>query len=236
MTHMLLDRVRQDLKANVDAKTQASAQHYFKETITAYGVSIPRVNAISKAYQTEVKLLSKAEVWVLCETLWQSGILEESFVACNWSYALEDRFEPSDFVVFERWVQLYVSNWASCDTLCNHTIGALVERYPVFLENLKTWTASENRWMRRASAVSLIIQARKGLFLNDVFDLAERLLTDADDLVQKGYGWLLKAASEAHQDAVFQFVMAHKASMPRTALRYAIEKMPPTLKAEAMKK
>ena len=233
---MLLDRVRQDLKANVDAKTQASAQHYFKETIKAYGVSIPRVNAISKAYQTEVKLLSKAEVWVLCETLWKSGILEESFVACNWSYALEDRFEPSDFVVFERWVQLYVSNWASCDTLCNHTIGALVERYPVFLENLKTWTASENRWMRRASAVSLIIQARKGLFLNDVFDLAERLLTDAEDLVQKGYGWLLKAASEAHQDAVFQFVMAHKASMPRTALRYAIEKMPPTLKAEAMKK
>jgi 3-methyladenine DNA glycosylase AlkD len=74
------------------------------------------------------------------------------------------------------------------------------------------------------------------LFLNDVFDLAERLLTDADDLVQKGYGWLLKAASEAHQDAVFQFVMAHKTTMPRTALRYAIEKMPPTLKAEAMKK
>jgi len=236
MTHMLLDRVRQDLKANVDAKTQASAQHYFKETITAYGVSIPRVNAISKAYQTEVKLLSKAEVWALCETLWQSGILEESFVACHWSYALSDRFEPADFAVFERWVQHYVSNWASCDTLCNHTIGALVERYPMFLVNLKAWTASENRWVRRASAVSLIIQARKGLFLNDVFDLAERLLTDADDLVQKGYGWLLKAASEAHQDAVFQFVMAHKASMPRTALRYAIEKMPPTLKAEAMKK
>jgi 3-methyladenine DNA glycosylase AlkD len=233
---MLLDRVRQDLKANVDAKTQATSQHFFKEAITAYGVSVPRVNAVTKAYQTEVKLLSKAEVWALCETLWQSGILEESFVACNWSYALEDRFEPSDFVVFERWVQLYVSNWASCDTLCNHTIGALVERYPVFLENLKTWTASENRWMRRASVVSLIIQARKGLFLNDVFDLAERLLTDADDLVQKGYGWLLKAASEAHQDAVFQFVMAHKTTMPRTALRYAIEKMPPTLKAEAMKK
>lgn len=236
MTHMLLDRVRQDLKANVDAKTQATSQHFFKEAITAYGVSVPRVNAISKAYQTEVKLLSKAEVWALCETLWQSGMLEESFVACHWSYALSDRFEPTDFAVFERWVQHYVSNWASCDTLCNHTMGALVERYPVFLENLKTWTASENRWMRRASAVSLIIQARKGLFLNDVFDLAERLLTDADDLVQKGYGWLLKAASEAHQDAVFQFVMAHKASMPRTALRYAIEKMPPTLKAEAMKK
>ncbi|NLT03884.1 MAG: DNA alkylation repair protein [Bacteroidales bacterium] len=236
MTPSIIDRLRQDLMANVDAKTQASAQHYFKEAITAYGVTVPKVNAISKTYFGEVKQLDKSVVWDLCETLWQSGILEESFVACHWSYALSDRFEPADFAVFERWVQQYVSNWASCDTLCNHTIGALVERYPVFLENLKVWTASENRWVRRASVVSLIIQARKGLFLSEVFDLAERLLTDTDDLVQKGYGWLLKAASEAHQEAVFQFVLAHKTTMPRTALRYAIEKMPPTLKAEAMKK
>jgi hypothetical protein len=53
MTNMLLDRVRQDLKANVDAKTQATSQHFFKEAITAYGVSVPRVNAIYKLTRTE---------------------------------------------------------------------------------------------------------------------------------------------------------------------------------------
>ena len=57
-----------------------------------------------------------------------------------------------------------------------------------------------------------------------------------DDLVQKGYGWMLKAASEAHCNEVFDFVMKNKDIMPRTALRYAIEKMPKELKAMAMAK
>jgi len=53
-------------------------------------------------------------------------------------------------------------------------------------------------------------------------------------MVQKGYGWLLKAASQAHQQVIFNYVVAKKAVMPRTALRYAIEKMPVELRAQAM--
>ncbi len=97
-------------------------------------------------------------------------------------------------------------------------------------------TQSENRWMRRASAVSLIIPARKGLFLDAIFEIADKLLLDQDDLVQKGYGWMLKAASESHQQDVFDFVMKRKAIMPRTSLRYAIEKMPKELRKQAMDK
>jgi 3-methyladenine DNA glycosylase AlkD len=108
--------------------------------------------------------------------------------------------------------------------------------YPKFLSELKKWATSENRWMRRAAAVTLIIPARKGLFLNDIFEIAGILLVDKDDLVQKGYGWMLKAASQAYQKEVFDFVMKYKAPMPRTALRYAIEKMPQEMKVEAMKK
>jgi 3-methyladenine DNA glycosylase AlkD len=81
--------------------------------------------------------------------------------------------------------------------------------------------------------------AHKGLcygkFLNDVFEIANRLLKDEDDLVRKGYGWMLKAASQAHLKEVFNYIMKNKKDMPRTALRYSIEKMPLDLKAEAMK-
>lgn len=69
-----------------------------------------------------------------------------------------------------------------------------------------------------------------------MFEIADILLLDRDDMVQKGYGWMLKAASESHQTEVFNYVLSKKAVMPRTALRYAIEKMPKELKAEAMKK
>ncbi len=90
--------------------------------------------------------------------------------------------------------------------------------------------------MLRGAAVSLIIPAKEGKFLKDIFELAGILLRDNDDMVQKGYGWMLKEASRLHQTEVFEYVMMHKDKMPRTALRYAIEKMPPEFKKKAMKK
>ena len=69
-----------------------------------------------------------------------------------------------------------------------------------------------------------------------MFEIADILLLDSDDMVQKGYGWMLKVASKEHLDEIFRFVTDHKAEMPRTALRYAIEKMPAEMKAKAMKK
>jgi len=90
--------------------------------------------------------------------------------------------------------------------------------------------------VRRAAAVTLILPARKGLFLHEVFAICTSLLTDPDDLVQKGYGWLLKEASRRHPKEVFAFVMRHKKTMPRTALRYALEKMPEPFRRQAMEK
>jgi len=223
---MIIDEVRQTLKDSVDEKTKNSTKHFFKEEVQSYGVKIPIVNQISKVFFDKVKGRTKAEIFDLCETLWQSGNLEESIIACNCSYALRKQYERSDFEIFERWVQNYVNNWASCDTLCNHSIGVFIEMYPEYVQRLKVWATSENRWTRRAAAVTLIIPARKGLFLDDIFQIATTLLHDKDDLVQKAYGWMLKAASEAHQKEVFDFVIKHKTTMPRTALRYAIEKMP----------
>jgi 3-methyladenine DNA glycosylase AlkD len=109
-------------------------------------------------------------------------------------------------------------------------------KYPQDIEELKAWASSNQRWLKRASAVSLIIPARKGMYLQDIFEIAQRLLTDPDDMVQKGYGWMLKESSRIHQDEVFQFVYDNKKQMPRTALRYAIELMPAEMRKEAMKR
>jgi 3-methyladenine DNA glycosylase AlkD len=80
------------------------------------------------------------------------------------------------------------------------------------------------------------VPARKGMFLKDILEIADILLIDHDDMVQKGYGWMLKVASQTHQREIYNYIIAKKAVMPRTALRYAIEKMPDKLKQEAMKK
>lgn len=228
--------IRQELNQIADEKTKEGGQRYFKEAVKLYGVKTSEVNKIGKKYFDSIKEKDKSEIFDQCEELWQSGYMEESFIACNWSYSIHKRYEEKDLKIFERWLDKYVSNWASCDTLCNHTIGTFMEMYPAYVVDLKKWAGSENRWLRRGSAVSLIIPARKGKFLNDIFEIASILLLDQDDLVQKGYGWMLKAASQAHQDQVYDYVMKYKDVMPRTALRYAIEKMPVGLKKEAMKR
>ncbi|MBM3712156.1 MAG: DNA alkylation repair protein [Actinobacteria bacterium] len=232
----VIEKIRQQLKINSDEKTRNSGQGFFKEKVRLYGVKTAIVGKIAKQYYKIIKDKSKTDIFSLCEELWQSGYMEESFIACSWSYFISKDYEPKDFEVFEKWVYNYVTNWASCDTLCNHTVGTFIEMYPDFISDLKRWAYSVNRWMRRASAVSLIIPARKGKFLKDIFNISDILLLDKDDLVQKGYGWMLKSASQAHQRKVFDYVIRNKRIMPRTALRYAIEKMPKDLKEKAMLK
>jgi len=232
----IIQHLRDELQANSDPNTLASSQRYFKETVIPYGVKTAIVNHLAREFYQLIKDRSKADIYALCEELWRSGILEESFVTCEWSERQRKRYAPEDFETFERWVGQYVSNWASCDTLCNHTVGDFREDYPQFIPRLRDWARSENRWLRRAAAVSLIVPARRGLFLEDIFAIADILLMDEEDLVRKGYGWMLKAASQAHLDEVFEYAMKHKTVMPRTALRYAIEKMPEEMRQRAMEK
>jgi len=232
----IVEEIRRDLIANSDEQLRKSSQHFFKEEIRCYGIKSATVVNIGKEHFKAITDLPKAVVFDLCNELWQSGIIEESFVACHWSYAARKKYTPDDLIVFEKWIDNYVNNWASCDTLCNHTVGELVETYRELISELKRWATSTNRWMKRASAVSLIIPARHGKFLTEILQIADILLMDNDDMVQKGYGWMLKAASQAHEKEIFEFVMSKKAVMPRTALRYAIEKMSPELKSKAMEK
>jgi 3-methyladenine DNA glycosylase AlkD len=232
----IINQIRSALKESADEKTRIQGQHFFKEEIASYGIKIPLVVKISKEVFSQSNLQSKSEVFQVCEGLFQSGILEETIVACEWSYSMHKQYEPADFQVFKEWIINYVNNWATCDTLCNHTVGEFIEMYPEYLRELKRLAKSENRWSRRAAAVSLIVPARKGLFLPDVFEIADILLMDNDDMVQKGYGWMLKVAANKHEQAVFDYVVKNKAVMPRTALRYAIEKMPKELKTIAMAK
>lgn len=236
MKEELLQNIRQELLQQAEDHTKKSSQRFFKEKVIVFGVKTAVVQKISKKYFQLIKNLDKEEIYHLCEALWKTGYVEESVIACNWSYFLHKRYTLPDFPVFEKWINEYVNNWATCDTFCNHTVGEFIEMYPESIKKLKYWAKSNNRWMRRAAAVSLIVPARKGMFLDDVFDIADILLLDHDDMVQKGYGWMLKVASKLHQKKVFDYVYKNKDVMPRTSLRYAIEKMPPDLRKKAMVK
>ncbi|MFH1611675.1 MAG: DNA alkylation repair protein [bacterium] len=233
---MILSKIRQELKQNIDKKYKQTSYSFFKEKIMLYGVRAPIVRKISKKYFLDIKDLDKKEIWNLCEELLKSGYNEEKTVAFDWAYRLEKQYTKSDFKIFERWLKEYVSNWGDCDDFCTHAFGKLIFLFPEFLVKLPVWAKNKNVWVRRASAVILIYPNRKDKYIDESFQIADILLKDKEDLVQKGYGWLLKEISNKDKKIVFDYVMKNKTQMLRTALRYAIEKLPSNLKKQAMLK
>ncbi|MBP2145984.1 3-methyladenine DNA glycosylase AlkD [Methanofollis sp. W23] len=232
----VITQIREELREQADPAVQKNSGRFFREEVVCYGLKTSAVHVIAKKYWKEIKARDKPEIFGLCEELYRSGYMEEAFIVSKWAHLLNDRYEPGDLAVFRHWIETYISNWAECDGLCTHAVGDFIQEYPEYLDELKCWTQSENRWMRRGAAVSLTMPARRGKFLDEAIAIADLLLTDKDDLVQKGYGWLLKEASRAHRQEIFAYVMEHKKGMPRTALRYAIELMPEEMRAAAMKK
>ena len=147
---LILTQIRQDIINNIDKNSSVSHDKFFKEDESAktYGLKTAEVHKIAKTVFEQVKDFSKQAIFELCEELWESGYMEEVFVACNWSEILHKKYEQTDFYTFERWLGNYVTNWAHCDTLCNHTIGSFVMTYPDYINNLKRWAKSPNRWLR----------------------------------------------------------------------------------------
>jgi 3-methyladenine DNA glycosylase AlkD len=238
----IIETLRKTLKAEGNEAVRESSKRFFKEKVKVHGLKSAETQKIAKTFFAEVKDLPKERLFTFCEILMQSGYLEEFSIACVWVSCIHKDLKPKDWATIERWVDSYITNWAACDVFCcggmgkGGTVATFLEMYPQYLKKLRTWAKSKNLWKRRAAAVSLVGPAKQGQFHDTVFEIAEILLLDTEDMVQKGYGWMLKEAGNFDQQAVFRFVMKHKAVMPRTALRYAIEKMPKSLKEQAMKK
>ena len=230
----LLSDIRAELTAHINLPYKHGVKNFFKENVRPLGVRTPVVRRIAQQYFPKGK--TKKDVFALCERLLARRTYEETLVAFAWADRMKAQYEENDFARFERWLSQYVDNWAFCDDFCSHAFGVLLFQHPSSVSRVKQWTRSRNRWMRRASAVIFIYSVRRGKYLPQVLDVAQRLLRDTDDLVQKGYGWMLKEASNRFPTKVLSFVLAHKSRMTRTALRYAIEKYPADVRKRVLQK
>jgi 3-methyladenine DNA glycosylase AlkD len=236
---MLVRNIQKALDELTDEKEkerQIILARKFKLNPQIRGIKTPVIRNVAREYFAGVKEKSKQEIFSICCELLETGFGEEKVIAFDWAFRLRKKFEPPDFEIFESWLGAYVYDWGACDDLCTHALGAFIYNYPAYIQRLEGWTTSPNRWLRRAAAVSLIYSARRGKHLEHVFTMADLLLMDKDDMVQKGNGWMLKVATRHIPDEIFAYIMKNKNDMPRTSLRYAIEKLPPEKKKEAMRK
>ena len=207
---------------------------FFKHDVNIRGIKVPNVYKLAKDYSKQIDKMEKSEVFAVCESLMSSDFQEDFLIAYKFMMQIKNKLTMDDFVFLQNLTQKYVNSWVKTDTFCNHVIGGLIDMYPQILPQIKLWAKSENLWLRRASAVSFILLGRHGKFHSDVFEIADILLTDSEDMVQKGYGWALKVVGQIQPQTVYDFVNARHSKMPRTAFRYAIEKFPADMRKKAM--
>ena len=240
MQGIIIQKIKDQLKkySNPEKARRIRAlwQKLYKEMPKLYGVATPVVRQLSSKFFQKIKKKPKQEILKLCNELLKSGVSEERIIAFDWAFRLRWKYDKPDFKLLESWLTKHVHGWGACDDLCTHAIGAFIYQFPEFIQNTREWTKSSDRWVRRASAVCLIYSVRRKEQLGEVFATADALLTDPDIMVQKGYGWMLKEASNHYPKEVFNYVMKNKTNMPRTVLRYSIEKLSPEQRIEAMKK
>ena len=214
------------LREKADPVRAAGAQRYFKDTIVCFGLTAPQIRELAAEAHGMIKgSWDVGEAVKFCGLMLANRYFEVKAVGILVLEKFWKDYPKSLFQTIKRWLLAgYCDNWASVDTLCPRSLGALLERYPDLVSSIKTWTKSPNRWLRRASLVSFLKLTRKPGFLDPVYEVSKSLFADADDLVQKANGWLLREAGKADPARLEKFLTANGPAIPRTTLRYAIER------------
>lgn len=137
-------------------------------------------------------------------------------------------FAPRLLPRWKRWLaRNHSANWATTDSICGSLLGPLLARYPALVRHMRAWSRDRNMWVRRASIVSLIRPLHQdGRALDVAYENARRLHADDHDLIQKAVGWVLREAGKEDAARLERYLRAHGPSIPRTTLRYAIERFP----------
>ncbi len=224
------------LRATADPVRARGAERYFKETIRAFGVRGPEVREIAAGIWRRVKKeWTVADAVRLCDRLLPRPELEAKGVAILVLHRFRKAYPRALFETIHGWLAAdLLANWASVDALCPEVVGSLVTTHPPLLRLLEAWARADNRWVRRASIVSLLKLTRRPEHRDAIYAMARRHFDSDDDLVQKAAGWLLREVGKSDMAVLEEFLREHGPRIPRTTLRYAIERFPAARRRELL--
>jgi 3-methyladenine DNA glycosylase AlkD len=160
------------------------------------------------------------------ERFLQSAIHEERLLAL---LMLVTRYARGDAAIREEVFDLYcrnmafVNNWDLVDCSAHKIIGPHLEGKSK--RNLHQWSNSKNLWERRIAIIATYAYIKQDEF-DETLAIAKTLLRDQEDLIHKAVGWMLREIGKRDQAVEETFLMEHCRVMPRTMLRYAIERFP----------
>jgi 3-methyladenine DNA glycosylase AlkD len=223
----MLDALRKDVKLLVNPEKAKVLRRFFKTGPGQYGegdvflgIVVPSLRKIAKKYAD----FALKEVLVLLK----SKIHEERLIAL---FILVAQFEKGNTQMKEEIFRLYlkhtafINNWDLVDLSAEKIVGAYLERRSK--EILYELARSESLWERRISIIATFHFIKKGEY-EDTFTIASILLRDREDLIHKATGWMLREVGKRCSEEVEEiFLRKHLKEMPRTMLRYSIERFSP---------
>jgi 3-methyladenine DNA glycosylase AlkD len=218
--------IRARLRALANAGIASSSQRFFKTGPGEYGhgdrflgIRVPALREVAREF--------RAAPITAALMLLRSSMHEERLVAL---FILVERYargtEAERQRIHEQYlkhVPRYVNNWDLVDASAHYLVGAHLEtRGRALLDEL---ARSPHLWARRVAIIATFWFIKRGSFA-DTLRIAERLLDDREDLIHKATGWMLREVGNRDAAAAALFLRRHHRRMPRTMLRYAIEKLP----------
>ena len=230
----MLEKLVLELKENSSPQRAEYTKRFFKTGKGEYGerdvfigLTMGKQREIAKKYQN----ISLSNI----RKLLGSQIHEHRMVA---GIILVDKFKAGDENLKQEIFNLYLknakkfNNWDLVDVTCSNIVGEfLIDKNKKVLYDL---AKSKNLWEQRISVVSTHALIKKGNF-GDALKIFESLLGHKHDLIHKAIGWMLRELGKINHEVLLDFLDSNYKKLPRTTLRYAIERFPEEKRKELLK-
>jgi 3-methyladenine DNA glycosylase AlkD len=226
MANSDLDILLAELAAVADSERAKSSAWFFKTGEGQYGYG-DRFLGITVPVQRKIAVRHRDLPRSVLKRLLASPIHEHRFVALEILVAQFRNATPKERTVIYRFYlanTARINNWDLVDTSAPYIVGEyLADRSRAILRKL---AKSAHLWERRIAIVATFAFIRAGQ-TEDTFAIARILLDDKQDLIHKAVGWALREAGKPARGELVGFLRAHYERLPRTTLRYAIERFTP---------
>jgi len=229
-------QIRRALKDGGSAEHAAGVQWFFKEEIQSHGWYTAALRRAIRGCRREILRAHDFDFLVkVADRLFSGAVLEEKIAAVFLLEKLDARCGDREFRMFEEWLDR-ISSWADHDGLVHYLIAPMVAGDPSRVKAIFRWARSPDRWHRRAACVALIQGTRQRRFLPQIKKLSDLLLSDEDDMVQKGLGWLLRETAKSDAKVTVPYLMKIRERAPRLVLRTACETLPEAVRKKILGK
>jgi 3-methyladenine DNA glycosylase AlkD len=227
-------QIRRALKSGGSAEHAAGVQWFFKEEIKSHGWRTADLRRAIRRCRSEILRAHDFDFLVnVADRLFSSPVLEEKVAAVFLLEQLVGKCGDREFRLFESWLDR-ISSWADHDGLVHYLIAPMIAAEPKRAKAVFRWAKSKHRWHRRAACVALIRGARAKMFFPEIVKLSNSLLTDEDDMVQKGLGWLLRETAKSDPTRTVPYLIKIRERAPRLVLRTACETLPASLRTKIL--